>query len=110
MLEQQRAVQLAGLLGERPTLCNSHGSDVFSLPFARRLILEYRTPAAEAPFPASVSGRRWEWIQQRQFLFHICRGSTFDVQDSLVAVSSLHFFSLPCINDNQLAMNFGYFV
>jgi hypothetical protein len=51
MLEQQRAVQLVGLLGERPTLCNSHGSDVFSLPFARRLILEYRTPAAEAPFP-----------------------------------------------------------
>ena len=75
-------------LGEGPTLHISHGSDVFSLPFARRLIPEFRTPAAEALF-SNFSQLKTMGIgsnNDNEFLFHVCRGSTVQRAGSLATV------------------------
>jgi len=99
MLEQRRAVQLLAYWPRTPTLCNSHGSSVFLFHSLADLSLNVAHQRPRRLFPASVSGRRWEWIQQRQFLFHICRGSTFNVLASLVAV--IPALVLPSLHQQQ---------
>jgi hypothetical protein len=105
MREQRRVPKYR--LGERPTLCNSHGSDVL----ARRLILEFRTrPAAEAPF-SNFSQRKGMGMDPTTTMFFctsaMVQRSTFRIRSQLTA---LVLPLLTRIDINQLAMNFGYLV